>query len=603
MLKAQSISGYFRKYVGPYWQLVLLLTLLLFGNLALQLINPQIIRQFLDQVELGVPLLALLRIAALFLAVALLQQVVSVLATYMAERLSWKATNKLRVDLAHHCLKLDMSFHHAHSPGELIERIDGDIMALSNFFSRFVIEVVGNALLLIGILAILFYEDWRVGIILSVFALVALLALASFRRFVVPHWRIERQATANLFGFLEERLRGLEDLHSIGAKAFTRDQFHALNREQVKKRTRAAFLGYAIFSTLVTLFGLGVAVAFLIGSRLYLLGTATIGVVYLIFHYTKMMERPINELTRHIQDFQKAAAGLSRVQELLETESQLQESDPIGNAHRPDLETLLSLDGMAVEFRNVSFSYQAQVAEDASEMDGRVLTDVSFHLEPGTVLGLLGRTGSGKTTMARLLFRLYDVHDGEIRVGSPGHMIDIRNIPTDLLRSQVGLITQNVQLFRASVRDNITLFDSAISDERIEHALSSLELQEWLDALPDGLDTQLMTAGFGLSAGEAQLLAFTRIFLRDPSIVILDEASSRLDPVTERLIGRAVQRLLRDRTALIIAHRLETVRQADKIIILEEGKIQEHGRRVDLEQDEQSTFYRLLHLGEGEVLS
>jgi ATP-binding cassette subfamily B protein len=218
-------------------------------------------------------------------------------------------------------------------------------------------------------------------------------------------------------------------------------------------------------------------------------------------------------------------------------------------------------------------------------------------LAPGRVLGLLGRTGSGKTTLTRLLFRLYDPTAGAIRLGG----VDPRDMRHDELRARVGMVTQDVQLFQATVRDNLTLFDRSISDARIVAILEELGMRPWLNTLSLGLDTEL-SAGGGLSAGESQLLAFARVFLQDPGLVVLDEASSRLDPATERLIERAVDKLLKGRTGIIIAHRLATVQRADEILILNRGRIAEHGAREQLACDPASRFATLLRVGMDEVL-
>jgi ATP-binding cassette subfamily B protein len=211
---------------------------------------------------------------------------------------------------------------------------------------------------------------------------------------------------------------------------------------------------------------------------------------------------------------------------------------------------------------------------------------------------LLGRTGSGKTTLARLLFRLYDPKSGCIEINGA----DVRNARLETLRRRIAIVTQDVQLFRASVRDNLTFFDSSISDQQILATLNELELGDWYRSLPQGLDTELDTGSRSLSAGEAQLLAFTRVFLRNPGLVILDEASSRLDPATEQRLERAIDRLLENRTAIIIAHRLETVHRADQIMILDAGMVSEYGDRQQLATDRGSRFYRLLQTGLEEVL-
>jgi ABC-type multidrug transport system fused ATPase/permease subunit len=244
---------------------------------------------------------------------------------------------------------------------------------------------------------------------------------------------------------------------------------------------------------------------------------------------------------------------------------------------------------LAVRFEGVDFGY---------EDDGLVLKDVDWQLPAGEVVGILGRTGSGKTTMTRLLCRLYDPLNGEVTVGG----VPLPDVPLTDLRTRVGIVTQEVQLFQASVRDNLTLFDDTIGDATILAVVEALGLSPWLDDLPDGLDTELGAQDAGLSAGEAQLLAFTRVFLRDPGLVILDEASSRLDPLTERLMERAIDRLFRGRSGVIIAHRLETVRRADSIMILEDGRIVEFGDRLALAADPDSRFAHLLRTGIEEVL-
>jgi ABC-type multidrug transport system fused ATPase/permease subunit len=233
-----------------------------------------------------------------------------------------------------------------------------------------------------------------------------------------------------------------------------------------------------------------------------------------------------------------------------------------------------------------------------------VLHGVAFRLEPGEILGLLGRTGSGKTTVTRLLFRLYDPDAGAITLGSQGRATDLRRLTLASLHERVGIVTQDVQIFRASVRDNLTFFErSHVPDSEIVALLEEIGLGPWLRGLPRGLDTELESGGTGLSAGEAQLLAFARVFLKNPGLVVLDEASSRLDPATEQLIERAVDRLLRGRTAIIVAHRLSTVQRADKILILDGGRVVEAGPREALAADPDSHFAGLLRTGMEEVLA
>jgi ATP-binding cassette subfamily B protein len=305
-----------------------------------------------------------------------------------------------------------------------------------------------------------------------------------------------------------------------------------------------------------------------------------LGTAYIIFHYTQMMGRPFNMLSRQMEVLQKAGAGVERIVRILRMQPVI--SDGGGGSLGPG--------PLGVEFREVSFAYEGEE---------KVLDRLSFRLAPGRVLGLLGRTGSGKTTVARLLSRLYDPDAGQVLVGG----VDIRTVPLAELRRRIGVVTQDVQLFQASVRDNLTFFDPHISDARILQVLDEVGLSAWYRSLPDGLDTELGPDGGGLSAGEAQLLAFARVFLRDPGLVILDEASSRLDSATEQRVERAIDRLLRSRTAVVVAHRLATVQRADEIMIVEAGGICERGERQALAADPGSRFSSLLRTGLEEALA
>jgi ATP-binding cassette, subfamily B, bacterial len=593
-------------YLRPQWSSVTGLAVLLGASIALQLLNPQILRGFIDSAVAGGAPEALTTSALLFIGVALLNQVLSIGTTYLGESVSWAATNGLRADLAAHCLRLDLSFHKARTPGELIERVDGDVNALANFFSQFFIHMLGNLVLVIGVLALLFREDWRVGLAMALFALVALAVLIRIRSFAVPYWTRVRETSAIFFGFLGEQLAGTEDVRSSGATGYVMHRFYEILRGWLPLQRRAGLAGYSMWTTTLGLFAVGNAIAFGLGASLWSRGVLTIGTVYMIFYYTELLRQPIEQLRNQLQELQKADAGITRVTELFNTQSKLQDGS---GAPIPPGPLSVAFDGVSFAYDDATNDQRPTTNDASSEETGRslavsrqssalVLDDISFELRPGRVLGLLGRTGSGKTTLARLLLRLYDPTSGTVRLGG----VSARDAHLSEVRRRVGIVTQDVQLFHATVRDNLAFFNPAIGDEQIRAALYDLGLRRWYESLPDGLDTEL-ESGSALSAGEAQLLAFARLFLADPGLVILDEASSRLDPATEQLIERAVSKLLRDRTAIIIAHRLGTIERADEILILEQGRIQEHGDRAQLAGNPDSRFAQLLRAGMEEVLA
>jgi ATP-binding cassette subfamily B protein/ATP-binding cassette subfamily C protein len=575
-------------YLKPQWARAGALALLLLANIGLRLVNPQIMRFFIDSAVSGGAQETLLRAALLFFGLALVSQALAVGATYVSEVVAWTATNALRLDLLKHCLELDQSFHKAHTPGELIERIDGDVNTLANFFSRFVMHIAGNFVLLLGVLVLLFREDWRAGLALTVFALLGLLTLVRIRAVAVPYWARVRQESATFFGFLGEQLAGTEDIRANGAQGYVMRRFYEIMRRWLPVQVKAGMAGYAMWTASTGVFAVGNAIAFGVSAYLWRNDVITIGAVYLIFHYTELLRGPIAEIRTQLTDLQQAEASIGRI----ETLQGIQPGLADGSASLPGV-------ALSVAFQGVSFAYQDSSGPQNGSDNGAVLHDLTFQLPAGRVLGLLGRTGSGKTTLARLLLRLYDPSEGEILLGGAAtSAARLRG-----LRQRVGLVTQEVQLFQASVRDNLSFFNPAIPDEQIRGVLEDLGLCGWLAALPDGLDTELEAGGGQLSAGQAQLLALARVFLADPGLVILDEASSRLDPATEQLIERAVDRLLQGRTGVVIAHRLDTVQRADEILILEGGRILEHGERLQLAADGASHFSRLLQTGLEEVLA
>jgi ATP-binding cassette subfamily B protein len=559
------------RYLRPHVLQVGLLTVCLLGTIGLQLFIPQIVRSFIDLATAGGAMNDLGRLALIYLGLSILNQLLSGGSGYLSADVGWRATNLLRADVFRQTLDLDMAYHKDRMPGEMVERIDGDVTSISNFFSQFVIRVSGAVLLAIGVLVMLWRENWLVGLSLTIFAILAIGVLHWRRRIAVDPTRQEREVTARLFGFIEERLTGLDDIRANGAGRYVMHRFLKLQREWFARAMRAAWLRGSIWLWAASLFACGYILTLSLGVWLHLSGVVTLGTVYLFFSYMSLLEGPLDQITQQLQEFQKAAAGIGRVCELLDTPRAI-----LSGARA------LARQSHSMKFEQVRFRY--------SERD--VLKGLSFCLEPKETLGLLGRTGSGKTTLIRLTSRLYDPTGGRILIDG----IDLREARLGDLRRRIALVTQDVHLFRGTIRDNLTFFNPRVSDERIWQVFDELCLRSWIEELPKQLDTMLEAGGGGLSAGQAQLLAFGRAFLRDPGIVILDEPSSRLDPATERLVTRAVDRLLEGRTGIIIAHRLATVERVDKIMVLGDGRILEYGSREALARNPDSRYNMLLRL-------
>jgi ABC-type multidrug transport system fused ATPase/permease subunit len=555
---------------------VAVLAIALVAATALQVVVPLILQRFIDSALAVAPLSVLISAGVAYLLVGVGQQVLSAVSTFLGADIGWRATNRLRIDLARHALKLDMGFHNDTTPGEMIERIDGDVTAVSNFIARFVVRLLGSGLLLAGVLVVSSLQDWRLGAAMAIYVTGVLALLLRMRHMAEQASEEERATSAQLYGFIEERLDGLDDIRANGAGLHTMFVFVEVMRDFFR-RTRRAWRKRTLFWVLSnTAYWTGDVIALAVGVWLVLRNEITVGTAYLIIQYVALVRTPIEQVAQEFQELQKAAGGILRIDALRARHSRLDER---GTAPSPGT--------FDVRFHEVSFAYEERT----------VLDRVTFELPAGKSLGLLGRTGGGKSTITRLLARLYDPTEGRITVGG----VDLRDLDPRELRAMVGVVTQDVQLFQASIRDNLTFFRADVSDAEILRSLDAAGLGGWVRDL--GLDAPLGAGGEGLSAGESQLLAFARVLLQNPRVVVLDEPSSRLDPGTESLIAGATERLFSGRTAVIVAHRLETVRSVDAIMVVEQGRVVEHGDRRTLASDPSSRYARLLLAGSGSELA
>lgn len=598
------------RYLIPVKWRMLTLLLLLLSTTALQLVNPQIIQRFIDKATGAGSVSGLVSLAGLYLGIAVLNQLFTVSVEYLGNDVSWRATNQIRANLLKHALRLDMRFHNLKTPGEMIERIDGDVTSMSNFFAMFIAKIVGSFILLAGILGFMFAYNWPIALTMTAFTCLSIGVMFFIRDLGVSASQTERQSNAALFGLIEERIAGIEDVQANGGVPRLMNRFHRAMRAVFLNGRRAWMRRVMPWNVTVVLFTVAVTVVLMISVRMYLQGEISLGTLFLFFQYSQMLNDPIEQLGDQLQEFQKAKSGMRRAQELLSLRSEIVDGEEDGALKDGDAskegdstdqgnqgstrnarqETELPQGPLSVSFERVNFSYNE---------DQRILHDISFALKPGERLGLIGRTGSGKSSISRLLLRLYNIDSGIIRVGG----VDIRTLKLSSLYRRVGMVTQDVQLFDGTLRDNLTLFNPAIADEAIRNTTERLGLRPWIEAMPHGLDSRLAAGGASLSAGEAQLFALTRVFLTQPSLVILDEPSSRLDAATEAILQTAVNQLLERCTGIVIAHRLATLDQVDKIMVLRQGRIIEFGERAALAQDPSSEYAQLLRADRQEELA
>lgn len=573
-------AGLLGRYVAPLWARVLLLAGLLGTALGLQLVHPQIVRDFVDAAQQGGEVGPLYAAGALYLVVGVVYMVILTASRYVGGDLGWRANNRLRADLVLHVLRLDLTFHHAHPPGELLERIDGDVERLAEFFSQLTVHLLFGFVMILGVTAVLWVEDWRLGLGVAVFVAANLAVHVYGQRVSAPRWLASRERSADVSSYVGERMDGIRDIQTSGAGPYEVERFDRLVEAEIAADSRARFFSIAAGSVSDMTYGLGLSAIVGLGAYLVAGDAISAGTVMMVMLYVLRLRGDVQQVSRDVDSLNMASASIQRVRDMLDVQPSIRDE---GRSTPP-------AGPLSVEFDDVRFAYHG---------DNWVLEDVSFALRPGRVLGLLGRTGSGKTTISRLTFRLYEAQHGAVRVGG----VPVGDVGLDALRGRLGMVTQDVQLFRGSLRDNITLFDETVDDATVLGALAELGLEAWVESFGDGLDTELAGGGGQLSAGEAQLVAMARVFLKDPDLVILDEASSRLDPATDAMVGRAVWRLLEGRTGIIIAHRLGTIRRVDDVLIIDSGRVQEHGERAALEADGSSRFRELLRSGLEEVLA
>ncbi len=532
--------------------------------------GPLVVRRVVDTAADGTTAAEITGLALIFLAIAVCAQFIAVVVAWLATVAAWRTTNDLRLTMTRHVLGLDHEFHRTHTPGELIQRVDGDITSVSDFLSQVVTKAAGAAMLVSGMVVVLAVIDWRLGLGMAVYVGLALAVIVQTRHRAVSESSDEMGALGRLYGGIEERLTAAEDLRSNGAAdhvawRFVEDSEGAL--VSAVRRERAFLIMWWFVQGAVAA---GWVLSLVLGAVLVAAGTITIGTAFLLFQFVLLVARPLEEVVHELETVQKANGAMIRVADLMAIRPNVLDDGDISPPVGP-----LSITASAVDF-------------DYGD-DRPVLADVDLHIGAGRSVGIVGRTGSGKTTFSRLVLRLVEPTGGTIELGG----VPIADIPLVELRRRVALVPQEVELFAGTLRDNVTLFDDEPSDTAVIDALRRVGLDTLADA---GIDRELGAAGAGLSAGEAQLLALARVWLRNPDIVVLDEATARVDPETERRLESAVVELMRGRTTLVIAHRLSTLRSVDEIIVFDHGRVVEHGDRADLVGDDESRFARLLAL-------
>lgn len=570
--------------VAPHRRAFVGLGLLMAFAAALPIAASFAMARFVDRVIAQAPVSELVTLALVFAGLGLASSLLVILVTWRSALLAWRLTNGLRHELASLVLNADLSFHRDRTPGELLTRCDGDVTALTSFLSAVVARIVGISMLAVASLVVMaIIEPWLAVPMAVGFVLLGWRGWSTRDTTTVAVTR-ERTIDSEMNSIIEQYVSGAEDVASLGAGAHGLRRFGDAARRLVDAmslRTRAEMKVNSSLRAVILLTQIAVLGA---GLLLFRRGGLGIGDVVLGYRLVDVVRSPVEHLTWRLMEAQGVSGAAQRVTELLE------------EGRRVDLgERALPPGPLDLEFSNAGLVY-----DDASQGEA-ALHHLNLRVEAGRVVGLLGRSGSGKTSAIRLALRLVNTTSGSVTLGG----VDVGRVHEADFRRRVSAIPQDVQLFPGTVRENVTMFgDDTHSDERIVEALASAGLGPWLTELPSGLDTMLSPDSrgeqddrAGLSAGEAQLLAIARALLRSPDVVVLDEATARVDPVTQAAISAAVGRLLGGRTGVVIAHRLETLSVCDDIAVLADGELVEFGSRVDLLADPGSRYAQLLAMG------
>lgn len=575
--KVGKYGNLIKKYLRDQKRWITVLSILMIITTGLQLIAPQMLSRVIDGIVGDSTPKQIVLLLVVFLAVTLLEELVKLVTTLVSNRVGWTATNRMREDLIERCLKQTEESLQNFKSGELIEIIDGDVQKLTNFFSTLVVALVQAGLLVIGTLIVIFMENWLIGLSEIVFVTCVFIIFGKIHNIAASGWRKDREHASEFYGYLGECIEAKEDLKANGRSSYALEQIHQLLKKWLPDNIKAGVLGYVSYAVYLIIVAISYAIVFGFGAFFWIRGLISVGTIFLLYQYNQNLIHPVQRLRRQLEDLQKVTASIERISVLY--------SQPLEDEGGQPLE---KGEGLEISVRNLSFSYKPQTP---------VLQNVSFSLESNQLMGVIGRTGSGKTTLVKLLTKLYPVSEGEIFI----NQLSLSDICIDSLRENIVYVTQEVQIFDASFRDNITFFDEEVKDNRLLELIEELGLQEWFEGLEEGLDTRIN--GHKMSAGQAQLIALIRAFLKDARLIILDEAYANIDPLTEKYIQNVMRRLFVNRTGIIIAHRLNTLEQVDKVILMEKGSIVESGSYQELKEDATSKLYQLLRQNISEVLA
>lgn len=571
-----SIWGMYQRlfsFAREQWPKMLIALVTILAISLLEFAIPQLTAYTIDHAIPGQYYDQLLWIGAGILGAALLLGLFTYLSSYLLTYVGQHTINRLRNELYQHIQKQDMGFFDKNRTGDLMSRITGDVSILQQLVTSGMLQMITELFTFVAIAFYMLYVNPQLTLLMMcTFPLLFLFTRKVGKR-MRSSFRAVQESSAEVNNHLQENLSGIRLMKAYATEPYEAQQFQQRSSRNMQASLSATRIS-AMFGPAIDLMNyFGMAVVLLFGAWQAMSGALSIGAIVAFLAYLRLLQTPVRQLSRMINMIQQSAAAYDRISEILNTKPSITEKE---NAI-----TLPPLCGQ-VEFQNVTFGYQADIP---------VLRDFHLRMAPGTVTALVGSSGAGKSTVAHLISRFYDAAQGHVRVDG----YDVRDLELASLRTQLGIVSQDIILLNGSIRDNIAYGKPDATDLEVEKAARAANAHDFILSFPDGYQSAVGERGVKLSGGQKQRLSIARAILKNPQLIILDEATAALDTESEHLIQSALSELLAGRTCLVIAHRLSTIRKADQIVVMEKGEIVEIGTHEEL-LGQKGRYYKLYDL-------
>ncbi|MBD5448959.1 MAG: ABC transporter ATP-binding protein [Lachnospiraceae bacterium] len=567
--KRQTLMRLFRYLLDYKWQIIVVLLIMGYGVLV-SLVNPLIMESAIDDHIAVGDWSGLYKLLMIALGINLLLVVTVKLRMYIMAKVCNEILLTIRQELYTHIQKLDFRFFDSRPTGKILSRIIGDINSLKDVLSNCVTTLIPDGLTVVAVVVIMIWKNPKLALASMMTVPVMTAGILFIQIKAHPRWQLFRKKSANLNAFIHEDMAGMRIIQSFHAQGETENTFDVLLEEHRQSFFDAVRMSDAFGSVIDLSWGLGCILLYYTGIVVLGVDQVSVGTFIAFGTYLNMFWQPIHNISNFYNQLVTNIAGAERIFEILDTAPAI--TDGEGVTEMPPIRG-------EVTFAHVNFSYDDKV---------KVLDDVSFRIKAGETIALVGPTGAGKSTIVNLISRFYDVQEGIVKVD--GH--DVKTVSIESLRKQMGIMTQDNFLFSGTIRDNIRYGRLDATEEEIIAAAKAVNAHEFIMKLEKGYDTELSERGGGLSIGQRQLLAFARTMVSDPKILILDEATSSIDTKTELLVQEGIEHLLEGRTSFVIAHRLSTIQKADRIFVVDDGRIIEEGNAREL-MEKKGVYYQL----------